>query len=276
MPGNFTMSINMSTEPDDFPGFPFIELESSDKHHHHHQHHSHQSNNSMSDDEEHDMIEDATDSPSGKSKKGSAWHRMKWTDPMVKLLITAVSYTGDDHCADLGGGRRHFIVMQKKGKWRAISKVMGELEKLQCVTTTMKDDAKKILNSKHLFYQEICSYHNNNRDHLPEDHALQNSLLHALRCKEEHDPRRDASVDADEDDQTADSDHEENDEGQHPAHTNMREPSMQRRAGHGDVALITSSSHKVSERSGPHGITADIDKISPDGTNLALLQKDLA
>ncbi|OEL16088.1 hypothetical protein BAE44_0022893 [Dichanthelium oligosanthes] len=315
MPGNFTMS---ATEPDDFPGFPFIELEKSDKHHHHHRHSHHSIINCMSDDEEHDMIENATDTPSGKSKKGSVWHRMKWTDSMVKLLITAVSYTGDDQSADLGGVRRHFTVMQKKGKWRAISKVMGErscnvspqqcedkfndlnkrykrltdilgrgaacnvlanpalLDTMNNLSDKMKDDVKKILNSKHLFYQEMCSYHNNNRNHLPEDHALQNSLLRALRCKEEHDPRRDASVDADEDDQSADSDYEKNDEEQNPVHTSMSERSMQKRACHGDVALINSSSHKGSETSGPHGITADTNKISPDGTNLALLQKDLA
>jgi len=51
---------------------------------------------------------------------------MKWTDSMVKLLITAASYTGEDPGADSGGGRRNCAMMQKKGKWKAISKVMGE------------------------------------------------------------------------------------------------------------------------------------------------------
>ncbi|OEL13535.1 hypothetical protein BAE44_0025445 [Dichanthelium oligosanthes] len=315
MPGTFTMTMNRATEADDFPGFQFKEHGKSDKHHHHHSHHS---KNCMSDDEEHDMTEDATDTPSGKGKKGSAWHRMKWTDSMVKLLITAVSYTGDDHAADLGGGRRNFTMMQKKGKWKAISKVMGErdchvspqqcedkfndlnkrykrltdilgrgtacdvvanpalLDSINHLSDKMKDDAKKILSSKHLFYEEMCSYHNNNRLNLPEDHALQHSLLLALRCKEEQDPRRDASGDADGADESADSDYEENDEEQHPMHTNMREPSMHKRARHGDAALVTSSSHEGSERSDPHGITVDINKAFPDGTNWALLQQDLA
>ncbi|KAL6658388.1 hypothetical protein ACP70R_003974 [Stipagrostis hirtigluma subsp. patula] len=317
MPGNFTMSMNrVVIEPDDFPGFQFKEHGKTDNHHHHH-HHSHQSKNSMSDDEEHDVTEDATGTPSGKGKKGSAWHRMKWTDSMVKLLITAVSYTGEDPGADLGGGRRNFTVMQKKGKWKAISKVMGErgchVSPQQCedkfndlnkrykrltdilgrgtacnvvanptlldsmnLSDKMKDDAKKILSSKHLFYEEMCSYHNNNRVNLPEDPALQHSLQLALRCKEEHDPRRDASGDADEDDQSVDSDYEENDEEHHPVHTNMREPSMHKRMRHGDATFVTSSSHEGSGRSDPHGITVDINKVFPDGTNLGMLQKDLA
>ncbi|CAD6255259.1 unnamed protein product [Miscanthus lutarioriparius] len=223
MPGTFTMSMTRATEPDDFPGFQFKEHGKSDDHHH--QHHSHHSKNFKSDGEEHDVAEDATDTPSGKGKKGSAWHRMKWTDSMVKLLITAVSYTGDDHGADSGGGRRNFTIMQKKGKWKAISK---------------------------------------------------HSLLLALRCKEEHDPRRDPSGDADEDDQSADSDYEENDEEQHPVHTNMWEPSTHKRKRHSDVALVTSSSHEGSERSDPHGVTVDINKAFTDATNMVLLQQDLA
>ncbi|CAD6254635.1 unnamed protein product [Miscanthus lutarioriparius] len=316
MPGTFTMSMTRATEPDDFPGFQFKEHGKSDDHHH--QHHSHHSKNFKSDGEEHDVAEDATDTPSGKGKKGSAWHRMKWTDSMVKLLITAVSYTGDDHGADSGGGRRNFTIMQKKGKWKAISKVMGErgchvspqqcedkfndlnkrykrltdilgrgtacnvvanpslLDSMNHLSDKMKDDAKKILSSKNLFYEEMCSYHNNNRVNLPEDHALQHSLLLALRCKEEHDPRRDPSGDADEDDQSADSDYEENDEEQHPVHTNMWEPSTHKRKRHSDVALVTSSSHEGSERSDPHGVTVDINKAFTDATNMVLLQQDLA
>ncbi|RCV37191.1 hypothetical protein SETIT_8G043200v2 [Setaria italica] len=314
IPGTLTM--NRASEPDDFPGFQFKEDGRSDKNHHQHSHHS---KNGLIDDEGHYMTEDATNTPSVKGKKASMWHRMKWTDSMVKLLITAVSYTGDDHGADLGGGRRNSTIMQKKGKWKAISKVMGErdchvspqqcedkfndlnkrykrlidilgrgtacdvvekpelLDSMNHLSDKMKDDVKKLLNSKQLFFEEMCSYHNNNRRKLPEDHALQHSLLLALRCKEDHDPLRDASGDADEDDQSADSDHEENDdEEQHPVHTNMREPSMDKRARHGDAALLTSSSHEGIKRSDPHGITVDINKAFPDGTNWALLQQDLA
>uniref|UniRef100_A0A0A9EAJ9 Myb/SANT-like DNA-binding domain-containing protein n=1 Tax=Arundo donax TaxID=35708 RepID=A0A0A9EAJ9_ARUDO len=277
----------------------------------------------MSDDDEHGVNEDATDSQTGKGKKGSAWHRMKWTDSMVKLLITAVSYTGEDPGVDLGG-RRNCAMMQKKGKWRAISKVMGErgclvspqqcedkfndlnkrykrltdilgrgttckvvekpelLEGMNNISDKMKDDARKILNSKHLFYEEMCSYHNNNRISLPADPALQRSLQVALRSKDEHDARRRASGDADEDEQSADTDYEEeNDDEHHTEHVKKGAPPMHKRTRHmvdqEDVGFgNSSSSHDCSRRSEPHSITVDINKVFPDGNNLALVQKDLA
>ncbi|KAE9617428.1 hypothetical protein Lalb_Chr03g0035281 [Lupinus albus] len=50
----------------------------------------------------------------GRGKTGSTWQRMKWTDKMVRLMITAVSYIGEDTTSDYGSGRRKFAVIQKK------------------------------------------------------------------------------------------------------------------------------------------------------------------
>ncbi|GAU50351.1 hypothetical protein TSUD_288020 [Trifolium subterraneum] len=64
-----------------------------------------------------------------RGKKCTPWQRVKWTDKMVRLLITAVSYIGEDGNSEGGGGgggRRKFAVLQKKGKWKSISKVMAE------------------------------------------------------------------------------------------------------------------------------------------------------
>ncbi|CAN6362352.1 unnamed protein product [Urochloa humidicola] len=302
-------------EPNEFPGFQFMEHGENDKHHHHHSPHS---KNGISDDEEHDTTQYAIDTPSGKGKKSCAWHRMKWTDSMVKLLITAVSYTGDDHGADIGRGKRNFTLMQKKGKWKAISKVMGErdfnvspqqcedkfndlnkrykrlidilgkgtdcnvvetsslLDSMNHLSDKMKDDARKIINSKHLFFEEMCSYHNNNRVKLPEDHALQHSLLVALRCKEGHDSRGGAIGDDDEDDQSDDFEWEEDDEEQHSMHINIRYPSMNKRVCHGNAPLVTRSCCHGKERYDPYGITLDINKAFLDGANHSLLPKDLA
>lgn len=45
---------------------------------------------------------------------------------MVRLLITAVSCIGEDAASDCGGKeRRKFVVLQQKGKWKSISKVMA-------------------------------------------------------------------------------------------------------------------------------------------------------
>ncbi|KAK3136186.1 hypothetical protein QOZ80_5BG0429410 [Eleusine coracana subsp. coracana] len=320
MPGNFSIHMNQLTDQDQLSEFQFGEHGKVD----HHQHSHHHTKNSLSDDEEHGMHEDGTGSQTGKGKKGCAWHRMKWTDSMVKLLITAVSYTGEDPGADLGGGRRNCAMMQKKGKWKAISKVMGErgclvspqqcedkfndlnkrykrltdilgrgttcmvvekpelLDGMNNLSDKMKDDARKILSSKHLFYEEMCSYHNNNRISLPEDPALQRSLQLALRCKDEYDARKRASGDAEEDDHSADTEEEEdNDDEHHTMHVNKGGPPMHKRVRHmvdqEDIGFgNSSSSHDYSRRSDPHSITVDTNKNFPDGTNLALVKKDLA
>ncbi|KAF7057854.1 hypothetical protein CFC21_065018 [Triticum aestivum] len=321
IPGKFPMPMNQVTDSDHLSEFQFRGQRKADHHqvHHHHYH----KKDSMSDDEEHGLNEDTTDSHSSKGKKGSAWQRMKWTDSMVKLLITAASYTGEDPGADLGCGRRNCAMVHKKGKWKAISKVIGErgcnvspqqcedkfndlnkrykrltdilgrgttckvvanpalLDRMDNLSDKLKDDARKILSSRHLFYEEMCSYHNNNRISLPEDLPLQRSLQFALRCKEENDMMRGASGDADEDDQSSDSDYEEdNDEDHHVAHSNKGGLPMQKKmrytADHEDAGFGNSlSAHECSQRSNPHGIALDINKVVPDGTSLALTQKGL-
>ena len=51
--------------------------------------------------------------------------RMKWSDSMVRLLITVVLYVGEDggsECED--GSKKKSGILQKKGKWKSVSKVM--------------------------------------------------------------------------------------------------------------------------------------------------------
>ncbi|KAL1193937.1 hypothetical protein V5N11_032057 [Cardamine amara subsp. amara] len=146
-------------------------------------------------------------------RKLSPWHRMKWTDTMVRLLIMAVFYIGDEAgLADpidakkksSGGGSSGGggAMLQKKGKWKSVSRAMvekgfsvspqqcedkfndlnkrykrvndilgkgtacrvvenqGLLETMDHVTPKLKDEVKKLLNSKHLFFREMCAYHN--------------------------------------------------------------------------------------------------------------------
>ncbi|XP_028054338.1 uncharacterized protein LOC114258567 [Camellia sinensis] len=177
---------------------------------------------SASDDDGSNVVERGVD-----GKKEFAWHRVKWTDEMVKLLITAVSYIGDEATFDFNGGGRTSMsaVLPKKGKWKSISKVMDErgyhVSPQQCedkfndlnkrykrlndilgrgtsgqvvenptlldsmdLSEKAKDDVRKILSSKQLFYKEMCSYHNKNRLYLPHDQALQQSLQLALISKD--------------------------------------------------------------------------------------------
>ncbi|KMT06391.1 hypothetical protein BVRB_7g160700 [Beta vulgaris subsp. vulgaris] len=152
-----------------------------------------------------------------KSKGGtnvSPWHRMKWTDNMVRLLIMAVYYIGDEGGAEIGsdkkkpgsgggggGGGGGAGLLQKKGKWKSVSRAMMEkgfyVSPQQCedkfndlnkrykrvndilgkgtacrvvenqtlldsmdVTPKLKEEVRKLLNSKHLFFREMCAYHN--------------------------------------------------------------------------------------------------------------------
>ncbi|KAJ8545616.1 hypothetical protein K7X08_018199 [Anisodus acutangulus] len=202
---------------------------------------------SASDEDEPSFTED--DPNKGGKKATTPWQRVKWTDQMVRLLITAVSYIGEETAAEYGG-RRKCSNLHKKGKWKSVSKVMAErghfvspqqcedkfndlnkrykrlneilgrgtscevvenpalLDMLDHVSEKGKEEVRKILSSKHLHYEEMCSYHNGNRLHLPSDPELQRSLRLALKSRDEHDDndirKHHLQDDYDEDDHEAD------------------------------------------------------------------------
>ncbi|CAN8292102.1 unnamed protein product [Cochlearia groenlandica] len=233
--------------------------------------HQREKNSAVVSEEDDDTEEGGVDchnNEANKSTKGSPWHRVKWTDKMVKLLITAVSYIGDDSGFDSGGGsRRKFAVLQKKGKWKSVSKVMAErsyhvspqqcedkfndlnkrykklndmlgrgtscqvvenpalLDSIGYLNDKEKDDVRKIMSSKHLFYEEMCSYHNGNRLHLPHDLALQRSLQLALRNRDDHDnddARKHLMEDLDDDDHDGEGDEHDEYVEQHFSHGERR------------------------------------------------------
>ncbi|GAB2229606.1 hypothetical protein Drorol1_Dr00013853 [Drosera rotundifolia] len=133
-------------------------------------------------------------------RKVSPWHRMKWTDDMIRLLIMVVYYIGDEVGSEGNEKKKSVGMLQKKGKWKSVSGAM--LEKGFCVSPQqcedkfndlnkrykrvidilgkgtacrvvenhslletmdlspkMKEEARKLLNSKHLFFREMCAYH---------------------------------------------------------------------------------------------------------------------
>ncbi|XVF00752.1 hypothetical protein REPUB_Repub04eG0028500 [Reevesia pubescens] len=164
----------------------------------------------------------------GKSEDGSTWQRMKWTGKMVKLLITILSYIGEDPSTDcVGSQTKMSYLLRKLGKWKCVSKVMAErgyrVSPQQCedkfnnlnktyrrlndllgrgtsckivenpklldvidVSEKGKEDVRKILTSKHLFFEEMCSYHNGNRLYLPHDPDLLQSLLLILKNEDDY------------------------------------------------------------------------------------------
>ncbi|EYU36855.1 hypothetical protein ABFS82_14G306500 [Erythranthe guttata] len=196
---------------------------------------------SPSEDEEPSFSEEPTKGK--KSSSSSPWQRVKWTDAMVRLLITAVSYISEEAAEYSGTSKRKCANLQKKGKWKSVSKVMAErghfvspqqcedkfndlnkrykrlneilgrgtscevvenpslLEVMDHISTKAKDEVRKILSSKHLHYEEMCSYHNGNRLHLPPDPDLQHSLRLALRNDEAEVKRHHSNEDNEEVDQ---------------------------------------------------------------------------
>ncbi|GJN21263.1 hypothetical protein PR202_gb08726 [Eleusine coracana subsp. coracana] len=159
----------------------------------------------------------------------SQWHRVKWTSDMVKLLVSAVAYIDEDVEADHGSssGRRKHAMLKKKGKWKLVSMAMNErgfavgraceivekpalLEKIN-LSAKLKEEAKKHLNSKHLHYEEMCSYHNRNRFCLLDDPSLQKSLRMALRSGEEQGKKNSFGYE-DNDDQVSFSDDDDEDD----------------------------------------------------------------
>ncbi|KAD6119400.1 hypothetical protein R6Q59_025462 [Mikania micrantha] len=259
----------------------------------------------MSDEDEPSFAEDGHEAHNDETrgKNTAPWQRVKWNDPMVRLLVTAVSYIGEDASVDYGGGcRRKYSHLQKKGKWKSISKVMAErghfvspqqcedkfndlnkrykrlneilgrgtscevvenpslLDLMDNVPAKLKEEVKKILSSKHLHYEEMCSYHNGNRLHLPPDPELQHSLRLALRARDDHenDGRRGSHEDLDVDDHDPYmDDHDEYDDHHHHHQHHHHGLSLDQRTLYG-VGEGSSKRVKQNEGSQMKNLQADV------------------
>jgi hypothetical protein len=154
----------------------------------------------------------------------SQWPRVKWTSDMVKLLVSAVSYIDHDHSTS-SGRRNHTMLKMKgkwrlvslamaerkfnvspqqcedkfndlNKRYRRLTEILGPgmaseivkkpalLEQVS-LSEKLREEAKKHLRSKHLHYEQMCSYHNHNRSSLPDDLALQRSLHMGIRNLDE-------------------------------------------------------------------------------------------
>ncbi|KAM0893608.1 hypothetical protein ACQ4PT_025004 [Festuca glaucescens] len=77
----------------------------------------------------------------------------------------------------------------------------------------LREEAKKHLSSKHLHYEEMCSYHNRNRLCLLEDPTLQKSLRLGLRSQDDHGKKSSFGYDDNDDHMMfSDDDYDEDDE----------------------------------------------------------------
>ncbi|KAJ4972167.1 hypothetical protein NE237_005266 [Protea cynaroides] len=112
-------------------------------------------NSNTSSEDEPSHTEDGNEHFNGaKGKKGSLWQRMKWTDDIVRLLVTVVSLVGDDGFSDgVDGLKRKSGVLQKKGKWKTVSNIM--MEKGCFVSPQQCEDKFNDLNKRYKRLNEI-------------------------------------------------------------------------------------------------------------------------
>eukprot|EP01018_Ginkgo_biloba_P018039 Gb_39360 [translate_table: standard] len=284
-----------------------------------------------SDEDEPSFTEDGTDShlSAGKSKKNSPWQRMKWTDSMVRLLITVVLYVGEDGGSECNeGNKKKSGILQKKGKWKSVSRVMMDkgcyvspqqcedkfndlnkrykrlndilgrgiacrvvenpalLDGMDHLSGKVKDDVRKLLSSKHLFFKEMCSYHNGSGMHFPPDLDFQQCLQSTMTAKsrdgheacrqakeenggeEEEDEENDEDDDEDEDD---DDGNGEDAEAEGMANF-LKRRKMSRNAEEMNF-WMPHTSHDCGKPSASYNLNAEIMGVLQDNTKTAWEQR---
>jgi len=281
-----------------------------------------------SDEDEPSFTEDGTDShlSGGKYKKNSPWQRMKWTDMMVKLLIQVVLYVGEDggsECED--GSKKKSGILQKKGKWKSVSKVMQEkgcsvspqqcedkfndlnkrykrlndilgrggiackvvenpslLDNMDHLSPKEKEDVRKLLSSKHLFFKEMCTYHSGAGMQFPPDldghQCLQSSVTakgrdghEAFRMTKEEN-EGDGEDEENEDDEDEDVEETNDENGEDADAEGIGNYSKRRKmARNGEEVNFWTSplSHDYGKPSASHNLNSEMMGVLQDNTKTA-------
>ncbi|KAF1880639.1 hypothetical protein Lal_00011698 [Lupinus albus] len=229
---------------------------------------------------------------------------------MVKLLITGVSYICEDGISDGNGrGRRKYVFLQKKGKWKSIAKVMAE--RGYHVSPQQCEDKFNDLNKRYKKLNDMlgrgtsCQVVENPAlldliDYLSEKekddvHKILSSkhLFYeelALRNRDDHDnddTRRSHHDDHDEDDQEVEVDGHNDFEENYASHGDTRgiygplEGSMKKKLkqcqGHEDASTFVNplSCQDHNKHAYTHGqmVQSGTNQVLPKGTEAAWLQK---
>lgn len=213
--------------------------------------------NNLSEEDEPSFTDDGNCDNVDGGKKGSQWQRMKWTDEVVRLLIAVVACVGDDGTLEGGEGlKRKSGILQKKGKWKTVSKIMiskgchvspqqcedkfndlnkrykrlndilgrgtscrvvenpALMDSMPHLSAKAKDDVKKILSSKHLFYKEMCAYHNGQRIPNCHDLDLQGHSLPLGRCSKDNNGSEEEEAEENNDSEDEEMDNEDDNDGE--------------------------------------------------------------
>ncbi|KAI3932086.1 hypothetical protein MKW92_043691 [Papaver armeniacum] len=247
----------------------------------------------------------------GRGKKGSPWQRMKWTDKMwgrrkfailqkerkwksvSKVMAERGCYVSPQQCEDKFNdlNKRYKRLTDVLGRGTSCKVVENPalLDMMDHLSEKAKEDVKKILSSKHLFYEEMCSYHNGNRLHLPSDPALQRSLQLALRSRDDHDShdsRRNLQEDFndDDDDQDGEEDHDDEADENHNLHGDQAmfgvpgcfPKRMKQGHEYEDLSFGNpSNSQDCGKRSNSHMVNSPVDmnQVFPEGSKGSWIQK---
>ncbi|CAO2039147.1 unnamed protein product [Urochloa humidicola] len=151
---------------------------------------------------------------SGRKKHAMLKRKGKW-----RLVSSAMTERGfpvspqqcEDKFNDLNKRYKRLTEILGRGTACQIVEKPALLEQMG-LSGKLKEEAKKHLSSKHLHYEEMCSYHNHNRHCLIDDPALQRSLRMALRSPDGQGKKGSFGYD-DEDDQMVLSDDDDEDDG---------------------------------------------------------------
>lgn len=123
--------------------------------------------------------EASSDCHSGVKRKPSMLHNIgKWRC-VSKLMVERGYHVSPQQCEDKFNdlNKRYKRLNDVLGKGTSCKVVeKPELLDVMDVSDKVKEEVKKILSSKNLFYEEMCSYHTGDRLYLPQDPKLQRSF----------------------------------------------------------------------------------------------------
>ncbi|KAK8613745.1 hypothetical protein V6N13_101502 [Hibiscus sabdariffa] len=129
----------------------------------------------------------------GVRRKSSMVHKIGKWNCISKLMVKRGHHVSPQQCEDTFDdlNKRYKRLNDVLGKGISCEVVENpELLEVMNVSDKVKEEVKKILTSKNLFYEEMCSYHTGNRLHLPHDPELQRSLLLVLESREDDEPNQ--------------------------------------------------------------------------------------
>ncbi|KAK3184940.1 hypothetical protein Dsin_032226 [Dipteronia sinensis] len=149
---------------------------------------------------------------SGRTESSLLQKMGKWK-LISKFMVERGYHVSPQQCEDkfnnVNKGYKRLIDLLGKGTSYKVVQNPKLLDEIH-IPQKMREDVKKLLSSKQLFYEEMCSYHNGNQFYLPHNSDLEWSLQLALRKKDDYELHSEWSKADDEQDHDAMADGQEN------------------------------------------------------------------